>query len=57
MCSSDLGLVGIGDVTELIDFLLTSQGNDFYFGASDVNGDGKVNITDVTELIDILLTQ
>ena len=51
------GLVGIGDVTELIDILLTSQGNDFYFGASDVNGDGKVNITDVTELIDILLTQ
>lgn len=51
------GFVGIGDVTALIDLLLTSQGNDIYFGASDVNGDGKVNITDVTELIDVLLTQ
>ena len=49
------GLLGIGDVTELIDFLLTSPGNDIYFGASDVSGDGLVNITDVTELIDILL--
>ena len=51
------GLVSIGDVTVLIDLLLTSPGNDIYFGASDVNGDGMVNITDVTELIDILLAQ
>ena len=51
------GLVSIGDVTALIDILLTSQGNDIYFGACDVNGDGKVNIIDITELIDILLTR
>lgn len=51
------GLLGIADVTELVDLLLTSQGNEIHFGASDVNGDGKVNITDVTELIDTLLTQ
>lgn len=51
------GLLGIADVTELVDLLLTSQGNEIHFGASDVNGDGLVNITDVTELIDILLTQ
>ena len=49
------GLLGIADVTELVDLLLTSPGNGIYFGASDVNGDGLVNITDVTELIDILL--
>ena len=51
------GLLGIGDVTELIDLLLTSQGNEIHFGASDVNGDGLVNIIDVTELIDTLLAQ
>ena len=51
------GLLGIADVTELVDLLLTSQGNEIHFGASDVNGDGKVNITDVTELIDTLLTR
>ena len=51
------GLLGIADVTELVDLLLTSQGNEIHFGASDVNGDGLVNIIDVTELIDTLLAQ
>lgn len=51
------GLLGIADVTELIDLLLTSQGNVIYSGACDVNGDGLVNIIDITELIDTLLAQ
>lgn len=46
------GEVSIGDVTALIDMLLT--GNHDRVG--DVNNDGEVSIGDVTDLIDMLLT-
>ena len=48
------GKVGIDDVTDLIDLLLTGNaaGND----SADVNADGRVTIEDVTTLIDYLLT-
>ena len=48
------GIVSIGDVTELIDILLTGSfaGND----NADVNADGRISIDDVTALIDYLLS-
>ena len=51
------GTVGIADVTELIDYLLSGSGNGLDMGAADVDGDGVVGIADVTELIDTLLNQ
>ena len=47
------GLVNIGDVTALIDRLLTGEGGCEICG--DVDADGQVNIADVTKLIDFLL--
>ena len=48
------GKIGIDDVTELIDLLLSGNvtGND----AADFNTDGHVGIDDATELIDQLLS-
>ena len=48
------GKIGIDDVTELIDLLLSGHatGND----AADFNTDGRVGIDDATELIDQLLS-
>lgn len=50
--------VNISDVTDLIDFLLTSHWSDVsdWKNRGDVNLDGNVNISDVTDLIDYLLT-
>lgn len=48
------GTIGIGDVSELIDLLLSGTGQYDYFIA-DVNQDGEVTIADVSALIDILL--
>ena len=47
------GKLSIGDVTGLIDVLLTGGELPAY---CDVNGDGKVSIGDVTELINMLLS-
>ena len=47
--------VNIADVTALIDYLLSSEGNVCEICA-DVNGDHAINIADVTALIDMLLT-
>ena len=47
------GEVSIGDVTELINYLLNP--NATLEGDGDVNHDGEININDVTALIDILL--
>ena len=51
---NDDGIVSIGDVTQLIDLLLTGSfaGNE----NADVNADGNVSIDDVTALIDYLLS-
>ena len=48
------GEVNIGDVTALINIVLTSD-SQFYDEAADVNGDREVNIGDVTALINIIL--
>ena len=49
------GEVSIGDVTELINYLLNP--NATLEGDGDVNHDGEININDVTALIDILLSR
>ena len=52
---NDDGLVTIGDVTQLIDYLLNLDVT-INEAASDINGDNNITIADVTELIDMLLT-
>lgn len=47
------GIVGISDVTYLIDYLINSNGQDVPVNG-DVNLDGDINIGDVTSLIDLL---
>lgn len=46
------GVLGITDVTDLIDRLLNGEP---YLDRADVDRNGEVSITDVTDLIDILL--
>ena len=47
------GVIGISDVTELIDIILSgSTGNP----VADVDGNGTIGISDVTELIDKILS-
>ena len=48
--------ISITDVTDLINYLLTEDENDFCLICADVNNDNKISIADVTELINILLT-
>ena len=50
------GEVTIGDVTVLIDMILTSYVDPADFDRADVNDDGEVTIADMTVLIDIILT-
>ena len=50
------GEVSIKDVTDLIDYLLGTEVQDFVFEAADVSGDHEISIKDVTDLIDILLS-
>ena len=49
------GSVSIGDVTALIDFLLSGDASGINQAAADCNQDNGVSIGDVTALIDFLL--
>lgn len=49
------GLVGISDVTTLIDYILSGDVTPFNTLAADVDQDGKIGISDVTVLIDMIL--
>lgn len=49
------GIVGIGDVTSLIDYLLSGNANGINLESADCDQDGQVIISDVTTLIDFLL--
>ena len=49
------GMVSIGDVTCIIDYLLAGCQSSFHTENADVNNDGTVSIADVTALIDQLL--
>jgi hypothetical protein len=48
------GVIGIDDITALIDHILNSEATTVSPGA-DVDGDGIISIDDVTVLIDMLL--
>jgi hypothetical protein len=50
------GKLSIGDVTTLIDYLLSEDESTVCLICADVNEDGKISIGDVTALIDKLLT-
>ena len=50
------GKRSIGDVTALINYLLSGSADDACVICADVNSDGKISIGDVTELINMLLT-
>ena len=50
------GLVGISDVTTLIDYLLNGSVTPFNLDNADCDEDSMVSISDVTALIDYLLT-
>lgn len=50
------GDVNIGDVTALIDYLLSNDSSSISLTNADTNNDASVNISDVTILIDYLLT-
>ena len=49
------GYVNISDVTDLIDYLLSGNGDSVSMTNADCDKDGSVNIADVTTLIDYLL--
>ena len=49
------GVVGIADITDLIDMLLNGDVSIETCPAADVDGDGIIGIADITELIDTLL--
>ena len=51
------GLVGIADVTSLIDLLLVSDTSCSDHAAADLDGDNNISIADVTTLIDSLLAE
>ena len=50
------GIVGIDDVTTLIDYILSSGTDSINLSYADTNHDGNITIADVTYLIDYLLT-
>ena len=51
------GVVGIADVSHLIDYLLNHNSVEICDICADVNEDGKIDISDVSALIDILLAK
>lgn len=51
------GVVGIADVTQLIDYILMGHATPFNAANADVDNDGVIGIGDVTAIIDIILMQ
>ena len=49
------GNVNIADVSDLIDYLLSSDASQIVMENADMDGDGNVNIADVSDLIDLIL--
>jgi hypothetical protein len=51
---NDDGLIDIGDITLMIDYILGTE-DDIYFDAADMDNNGDISIGDVTALIDYVL--
>ena len=49
------GIIGIVDVSLLIDYILNGDDSEICLICADVDGNGNIGITDVSELIDIIL--
>ena len=49
------GVMSIGDVTTLVDYLLGTNPQPCNLNAADVNGDNAIDISDVSSLIDLML--
>jgi hypothetical protein len=50
------GAIGIGDVTALVDYILTQDPTGINLNAADCNEDGGIGIGDVTVLVDFIMT-
>ena len=50
------GVVGIADVTAIIDYILTENDSEINLTVSDVDGDDVVGIADVTAILDYILS-
>jgi hypothetical protein len=50
------GEVNIGDVTAIINYILTNSGGSYInMDQADINHDGEVNVSDVTSLINLII--
>ena len=50
------GVIGISDVTRLVDYILTHDATGMSVEAADTDLDGSIGIADVTKLVDYILT-
>ena len=51
------GVVGIADVTALVDYILSKDASEISLGAADTDLDGEIGIADVTTLVDYILAK
>ena len=51
------GVVGISDVTRLVDYILSKDATDMSLEAADADMDGEIGIADVTKLVDFILSK
>ena len=51
------GVVGIADVTALVDYILSKDASEISLGAADTDLDGQIGIADVTTLVDYILAK
>lgn len=53
--ANDDGIVGISDITDLIDYMLGNEVDSFNLLNADIDNDGVLTIADITGIIDLLL--
>jgi len=49
------GIIGIADITTLVDYIMNPEGTSIDLTAADCNLDGEIGIADVTTLVDYIL--
>ena len=47
--------ISVTDISNIIDYILHKQVDNFVLHAADVNGDGRLTVTDISTIIDIIL--